>query len=144
MSRRQRIDPRRIKLHRSYTIEELANLLGCHKNTARGWMKRGLKPLEDGKRPLLFQGREARSFLHDRRVRSKQKCGPDELYCFKCRGPRKPAAGMLDYRSSTALGGILSGLCADCSTLMFKRASLAAAERLTAILDVKFLRRTDA
>lgn len=135
---RNRIDPQRIKIHRCYAIEELASLLGCHKNTVRGWMKQGLSPLADSKRPLLVQGAEARAFLQSRRAKAKRKCRPDEMYCFKCRVPRRPAADMLDY-GQDAFGGRLSGLCSECSTVMFKRASAALAEQLMGTLDVQII-----
>ena len=101
-------------------------------------MKQGLAPLVDSKRPLLVQGAEARAFLQSRRIEAKRKCRPDEMYCFKCRTPRRPAVDMIDYRRD-AFGGRLSGLCSECSTLMFKRASAASVERLRGILDVQII-----
>jgi hypothetical protein len=38
-----RLNPRRAKLHRSYTVEETARLFGVHRNTVRAWLKQGLK-----------------------------------------------------------------------------------------------------
>ena len=38
----RRIDPRRIKTHFPYTVEEAANALGVHKNAVRKWIKGGL------------------------------------------------------------------------------------------------------
>ena len=46
----RRVDPRRIKLNRSYEVAELAACCGVHKNTVRHWQRAGLKPLDD-KRP---------------------------------------------------------------------------------------------
>lgn len=51
----KRINPRRAKLHRSYTAFELAELLDVHKNTVRQWIKAGL-PVVDGARPALICG----------------------------------------------------------------------------------------
>jgi len=59
-------DPRRLKKHRSYTIEEVARLFGCHRNTIRHWQKHGLKPV-DGKRPVVFEGLTLAAFLDARR-----------------------------------------------------------------------------
>lgn len=138
---RTRIDPRRIRIHRSYTIEDVASLLGCHKNTVRSWMKLGLAPLSDGKRPLLLQGADVRAFLQTRRAKAKRRCAPDEMYCFKCRRPRRPAGGMLDYQRDT-FGGRLSGLCSECSTLMFKRVSATLVERLKGAFDMQIIEST--
>ena len=43
---------RLVKIHRSYTVEEIAELFGIHKNTVRDWVKGGLATSDD-KRPML-------------------------------------------------------------------------------------------
>ncbi len=52
---------RRVKIHRSYTVEEIASLFGVHKNTVREWVKAGL-PTCDDKRPMLILGHVVHSF----------------------------------------------------------------------------------
>ena len=32
-------NPRLIKIHRSYTVEEIAAVLGVHRNTVRQWIR---------------------------------------------------------------------------------------------------------
>lgn len=128
---------KRIKSHRSYTLEELATLIGCHRNTARAWMKHGLRPLNDGRRPLLFHGGSAKEFLKARRAKAQRPCRPHEMFCFKCKTPRELAGSMADFRRQSARGGVLAGMCVQCSTLMFKRTSTAAVELLRATLDIK-------
>ena len=86
----KRLNPRRVKVHRSYTVEEVARLFGVHKTTVRGWLKAGL-PRIDGRRPILILGRELAGFLHARRDRRRQRCRSGELYCFRCRAPRRCA-----------------------------------------------------
>ena len=63
----RRVNPRAVKLHRSYSVPELAACFGVHKNTVRHWQRDGLKPI-DGGRPLLFQGAVVRAFLSTRRL----------------------------------------------------------------------------
>lgn len=58
-------NPRLVKIHRSYTIEEIAKLFGVHKNTVRHWMKNGLTATDD-KRPMLILGRVLAAFLQTR------------------------------------------------------------------------------
>ncbi len=92
----KKLNPNRVKLHRNYTIEETAALLGVHKSTVRSWIKIGL-PVCDTKRPILILGRDLRDYLQKRRGMHKQKCKFYELYCMRCRAPKCPAEDMVDY-----------------------------------------------
>ena len=40
--RKRHPNPRLVKIHRNYTVEEIATLFGIHKNTVRDWVKAGL------------------------------------------------------------------------------------------------------
>lgn len=137
MSRGRRADPRRIKIHRSYTVEQLAQLLGCHKNSVRQWLKQGLEFLDDGKRPLLIQGSVARRFLEARRRSRKRRCQPHELYCLRCQEPRAPAALQAHYRAAPGQAGLLSAACSVCGTAMFKRVAESSLTVLEQSLDLK-------
>ena len=119
----KRLNPRRVKIHRCYTVEEVATLFGAHKNTVRGWLKAGL-PRIDGRRPILILGRQLAGFLHTRRERRRQRCRAGEFYCFRCRAPKRAAARNAEYLAVTALSGNLRATCADCGTRMFRRVSL--------------------
>ena len=77
-------NPRLVKIHRKYSIEEIARLFGLHKNTIRNWLRQGLPAIDDG-RPMLILGRELSRFLQERRQRAKQSCGPGRIYCIACR-----------------------------------------------------------
>jgi hypothetical protein len=115
---------RRIKIHRPYTIEEAARACGTHRNTVRNWIKHGLA-ICDHKRPVLILGRVLFDYLRDKRSSVKSPCGPGHLYCLRCRAPRTPAGGMLEYQSITTRGGNLVAMCAECGTLMYRRVRLA-------------------
>jgi len=127
LNRRQRIDPRRIKIHLSYTVEDLARLFACHKQTVRNWLKQGLASLNDGKRPLLMQGGVARTYLETRRRDTKRRCKTDELYCLSCREPRAAEKGTLRLEHLGGPPAMLSGTCSLCGNRMFKRVSAGAA-----------------
>lgn len=118
----KRLNPRRVKIHRSYTIGEVAHLFAVHKNTVRNWIEVGL-PSVDGRRPTLILGRELASFLHSRRMKRKLRCRPGEMYCFKCRAPRPAAHQLADYIPYTSCTGNLRALCACCGIQMFRRVS---------------------
>ena len=124
----RRANPQRVKLHRSYSVPELATLLGVHKNTVRHWQRNGLEPI-DASRPWLFQGSVVRAFLALRNASRKRPCKPGTLFCFHCREARPPALGMLDYIAVTATSGNLRAQCAACGGMMhqrIRRADLAA------------------
>lgn len=116
----RRVNPNRVKLHRSYSVSELADCLDVHKNTVRHWQARGLEPI-DKSRPVLFQGATARAFLSNRNSSRKRPCPPGTLFCFRCRSPRDPALGMVDFVAMRPGSGNLRALCAFCETIMHRR-----------------------
>lgn len=116
----RRINPQLIKLHWSYTVPELAKRLGVHKGTIRLWRKDGLEP-NDGNRPAMFQGASVRAFLAKRNASRKRPCQPGQLYCVRCREPRHPVPGPLDYLAATAVSGNLHAPCGTCGTVMHRR-----------------------
>lgn len=132
----RRVDPRVIKLNRTYDVAELAKRLGVHKNTVRHWQAEGLKPL-DRRRPLLFHGSMVRAFLLSRSASRKSSCPPGTLYCFKCRAPRPPALGMVDYIPINATGGNVRAICATCETVMHRRAAQASLATILPGCDVQ-------
>ena len=131
------MDPRRIKIHRSYTVEQLAQLLDCHRNSVRLWIKQGLEVLDDGRRPLMIQGSVARQFLEEKRRSKKRRCLPHELYCLSCREPRLPADGKAFFRPCPGRAGLLEASCSICGTRMFKCLSATSLATLQSSLDVK-------
>lgn len=119
----RRINPRCAKLHRSYTAHELAELLDVHKNTVRQWIKSGL-PVVDGTRPVLITGSDFQAWWGRRRKAAKRPCQPGQMYCFKCRKPKQPALGMVEYAATNAATGNLRAICETCETMMHQRARL--------------------
>ena len=113
----RRVNPYRVKTHYSYTVSELAACLKVHKNSVRNWQREGLEPV-DRSRPVLFQGATIRAFLVKRNKARKQPCPPRTLYCLRCRQPRAPALGMVDYLPITETSGNLRALCEHCETTM--------------------------
>ena len=117
----RRINPRMIKIHRSYSVDEAARALGAHKNSVRSWIKNGL-PVVDGGRPALILGHELQDYLERKRKARKRPCPPGTIYCFKCREPRRPALGMVEYVFGNGAAGNLTALCETCDTMLFRRA----------------------
>lgn len=128
-------NPRLAKIHRNYTVEEVAALFDIHKNTVRNWLKNGL-PTNDDRRPMLILGRDLVTFLQAKRVKNKRPCQPGEIYCVRCRVAQKPAGEMAEYQSVTSTMGNLVGICPDCESMMYRRVNLARLVQVGANLDI--------
>ena len=128
---------RLVKIHRSYTVEEIAKLFGVHKNTVRHWVKGGLSTIDD-KRPMLILGHVLVAFLKARRAKNKQPCKPGELYCVRCRAPKRPAGDIAEYVPVTEKFGNLIGICPDCDSIMNRRVSLARIAEFEGKVDISF------
>ena len=120
----KRINPRRAKQHRSYSVIELADVVDVHKHTVRGWIRKGL-PVIDGAKPTLITGRDFQTWWSKQRKAAKRPCQPGQMYCFKCRKPKRPALGMVEYAATNAATGNLKAICETCETMMHQRAQLA-------------------
>jgi hypothetical protein len=135
--KRRKVDPRRAKLNRTYTVEEAARLFGCHRNTVRAWQRAGLKAI-DGDRPALFLGEELRRFHLSRRAGRKCSTPVGMIYCMGCRVPRRPAGDMADYVARSETSGDLKGLCPVCGAWMYRRVRVSDLDRKAGDLDVMF------
>lgn len=117
--RKRHQNPRLAKIHRSYTVDEIADLYRVAKNTVRHWIKQGLSTC-DSKRPMLVLGSELNTFHEKRRTKNKRPCLLSEIYCVRCRVPKKPAAGMVEYQAMTPTSGNLIAICPDCETVIHR------------------------
>ena len=126
---------RLVKIHRSYSVEEVAGLFGIHRNTVREWLRHGL-PRCDDKRPLLILGRDLVAFLQARRRTNKRTCNAGEIYCVRCRSPKNPAGDMADYSPLTSVLGNLIGICPTCDSMIYRRVNLAKLAQVQGKLDV--------
>lgn len=133
--RSRRPNPRLIKCHRNYSVEEVARLLDLHRNTVRQWIKLGL-PVCDGRKPTLILGRDLIAFVQARRSGSKRPCQRGEIFCMRCRVPRRPAGDMVDCEALTDRVGNLIGICPVCDALMYRKVSLARLDEVRGQLDV--------
>ena len=133
--KRHRASPRLVKIHRSYTVEEAADLFSVHKNTIRAWIKVGL-PVIDRKRPTVIHGLALRDFLSLRRTKNRQACQAGQIYCVRCRAPKQPAGDMAEYLPISATSGNLRGICPDCEALIHRRVNLERIGLIQGHLDV--------
>ncbi len=114
---------RRIKRDISYNMQEISELFGIHKNAVRNWFKAGL-PKIDARRPFMVHGSDLIEFLNNRQTKRKRKCKSDELYCFRCRAPRKAKTGSIEFipLSETKLN--IHGKCEECGTSTYRAGSI--------------------
>ena len=134
---KRRPNYRLVKIHRNYTVEEIADLFGIHKNTVRGWIKNGL-PLCDDRRPALILGGALANYLKTKKAKNKRTCNADQMYCLKCREPRKPEPDLIECEAITDKVGNLVALCSVCSGFMNKRISLFKLPLIQAQMGVSF------
>lgn len=126
---------RNVKTHRSYTVDEAASVANVAKGSVLRWVKLGLLPALVDRRPYLILGADLSDFLKAKRSRG-TKLALAELYCFKCRGPRKAALGLAEYIPMSPASGNLRALCECCTTLMHKAFSLSRLGDLGKVLIV--------
>ena len=132
----KRINPRMAKLNRGYSVNELADVLGVHKQTVRGWINSGL-PTVDSTRPVLIHGSDFQHWFAKRRKAAKRPLQPGQFYCLKCRQPKAPALGMVDYTATNAATGNLKAICETCGTVMNRRVRLATLAATRPDLDLQ-------
>ena len=132
----KRINPRRAKKHRCFSVNELGGLLDVHSRTIRGWLKKGL-PAIDGAKPTLILGGEFQEWWGEQNKSAKRPCQPGQMYCLKCKTPKAPALGMVEYSATNAETGNLKALCETCETIMHQRIRLASINERMPGLDVQ-------
>jgi len=124
-----------VKVHRNYTVEEIANRFGIHKNTVRNWQKNGLATIDDRK-PMLFYGQTLATYLQAKRTKNKRPCKPGEIYCVRCRAPKVPAGDMAEYQPVTETVGNLMAICPTCESMMNRRISRSKLEQFRRQIDI--------
>ena len=135
--RKRHPNHRLVKIHRSYTVEEIAELFAIHKNTVRNGSRAALLQAIISA-PCLILGIDLAAFLKARRTKNKRPCKPGEIYCVRCRAPKFPAASMVEYVPVTEKFGNLIAICPDCGAIMNRRVSLARIGQIRGGMDISF------
>ena len=61
------LNPRLVKTHRNYSVEDISRLFDVHKNTVRNWLKLGLAAVDDFRLLWWIGSLMQQSFLHHER-----------------------------------------------------------------------------
>lgn len=84
----------KIKSRRSYSINQIASLLGVDRKTCSRWIKNeGLRVLEENTNPLLVMGANLEDFIRKKRAKNQFTLKENEFLCFKCHKAVKPKIG---------------------------------------------------
>ncbi len=129
-------NPARIKRHRVYTVWEVGEALGLHRQTVIRWIKSGGLAADRAQRPWLVEGCVLKAFLQERRALGRCTLKVGEIFCLPCRSPQLPDGRMADFRLKAPTHGTLTGLCPVCGRLMHRALRRADLEVTSAILDV--------
>ena len=89
-------------------------------------------------RPSLILGSELRDYLARKRTKNKRPCKRGEIYCLRCRAPKAPALGMVDYEPITTTRGNLIGVCPACEGLIYRGTSRAELGAFKGHLSITF------
>ena len=128
----RRVSPRRVKIHRTYTLQEAADLLDVHKRTVENWVRSDGLPALTEARPYLIEGRCLRDFLEARQSAAKRPLKPDEFYCLGCRAQRTPDPSMVELDETLSGSANLVAICPSCACLMHRRISRSKAQAMRA------------
>lgn len=120
--KRPKYDVRRVKTTVPYAVSEIAKLFDVRIATVRRWIKNGL-PCIDQATPALIHGSELKKWLEKQKQKRKRKCGPDQMYCLKCRDPRLVMPGSVIVVQRNDKTSMIKASCIDCGTLMHQAAS---------------------
>ena len=123
MKKKRTYNTRLIKCGRSYTIQGIAKLYQIHSNAVDRWIDAGLECI-DSVKPKRIHGSDLKTFLDDRQTKRKKPCKIHEAFCCKCRKPQAIWENVIDLIIRNQKQLTITGLCAVCSTSMYKGGSI--------------------
>lgn len=109
----KRVSTRKIKKHRLYGYDEAGDALGVTPHTVRSWRPLGLEVMA-ATIPHYILGAELIRYIEDKQAKRSVRMTLDQMYCLRCKAPRKPLWAMVDYISINDTRGRLTGLCEVC------------------------------
>lgn len=126
---------RGIRIHQSYEVGEVAEILGASEQTVRRWISNGL-PVLKSMRPVLILGFELKRYLEDVQAKPKREAALGAIMCMSCRKHRMPLGLMADYIPTSDTNGRLEALCGECEGVCMRFTSKATLPELSTVLDI--------
>ena len=126
----------KIKSHLVYTLWEVADVLGCHRQTVIRWIRHKGLAADTSSKPWLIEGHVLKTFLGQKQRKARCKLALHHCYCLGCRGPREPDGKFADYVQETVSSGRLTALCPTCGAVMNKIIRRADLEAIQAKVEV--------
>jgi hypothetical protein len=77
-----------------------------------------------------------KKFIANRAAKSRQSLKEDEVFCMRCKAPRKPFGMMADYVPINLVRGRLETLCECCEGRCVRLVSASAIARLSEKMDI--------
>lgn len=130
------INTRIIRQKQSYSTQEIVDLLKVGISTVNRWYATGLMPI-DNQKPFLVFGADLINFLNKKNRRGKTKSNADELFCCKCKIPRKSFENAATINIVNATKLMIIGACEICGTKMNKLGSSLKIEEYKKIFIVR-------
>ena len=116
MSKKQRYSLKPIRLDYTYSVDELAELYDLTPDTVFRWIRNeGLKRIPDSRKYYVHSS-DLLNFLEKRNSKNKRPCKDGEIFCCKCRKPRKPKPASLKSKKLPNKTVQISGKCLVCET----------------------------
>ena len=116
-TKRRTYNTRLIRRDFCYRVDEVAELYGLHRQAVRRWLRDGLPRIDD-QRPILIHGGDLIAFLDARQSKRKQACASGEIYCCRCKSPRRPSHNLVSVKLQNDTHLMLSAKCDTCGTGM--------------------------
>lgn len=133
---RRRFNPRLVKFNANYSTRDIVDLFHVHVDTVNNWYEHGLKTI-DKQKPFLTFGRDLIDFLFERNKKAKKKSGLDELFCCKCKAPRKTQDGVVKIKIINTKKLMIEGICMECGTKMNKLSSVAKINEIKTLFNIQ-------
>jgi excisionase family DNA binding protein len=133
--------PRRPRHHRLkrnlvYTVAEVAEAVGMHRQTVTRWITQGGLPADRSRRPWLIRGDACKDWLRRRHDDTRTTLKAGEVYCLPCHRPVQPDGGFAEFRRRTERAGMLVGICPLCDRLVHRAVRERDLRRVAGSLEV--------